>query len=133
MHQWYSLERYAGDTFLHHLLFMRLCIMQAEVDKHIQGLYGYTRPQQMLFAESAGQLRLEAAAAGNGHMDAAQARGASALPRTGLGPGQPAVGGLAARLTPANGIAQPSVAQQLVSRYAEAPGLTSSAACRQQA
>ena len=81
--------------------------MQAEVDKHIQSLYGSARPQQILFAESAGQLRLEAAAE-NGHGDLHEER-------AGPAPGRPA-GGLAARLAPANGIAQPSVAQQLVSR-----------------
>ena len=83
--------------------------MQAEVDKHIQSLYGSARPQQILFAESGGQLRLEAAAE-NGH-------GELRRERAGPAPGQPA-GGLAARLAPANGIAQPSVAQQLVSRCA---------------
>ena len=83
--------------------------MQAEVDTHIQSLYGSTRPQQILFAESAGQLRLEAAAE-NGH-------GALQRERAGPAPGHSA-GGLAARLAPANGIAQPSVAQQLVSRCA---------------
>ena len=63
----------------------------------------------MLFAESAGQLRLEAAAEeGQG-----AARVAAALPVPRLGPGQPA-GRLADRLAPANGIAQPRMAQQLL-------------------
>ena len=83
--------------------------MQAEVDKHLQRLYGSARPQQVLFAESAGQLRLEAAAE--------NARGELQKERPGPAPGHPA-GGLAARLAPANGIAQPGVAQELVSRCA---------------
>lgn len=99
-------------------------------------------PQQMLFAESAGQLRLEAAAE-NGHgparlpttqMPAAQAPivlpsqapGTAQVPAAlpvpvpqpmpAPAPTQPA-GRLAARLAPANGIAQPGVAQQLAGRY----------------
>ena len=86
-------------------------VLQEEVDRHIQSLYGSTRPQQMLFAESAGQLRLEAAAEdGQG-----AARVAAALPIPSPMPrsGQPA-GGLAARLAPANGIAQPREAEQLL-------------------
>ena len=80
------------------------------MDKHIQELYGSTRPQKMLFAESAGQLRLEAAAEnGNEHAQLARPPGA-----------EPA-GGLAARLAPANGIAQPSVAGPLASRFGEKP------------
>ena len=55
--------------------------MQAEVDKHIQSLYGSARPQQILFAESAGQLRLEAAAE-NGHGDLHEER-------AGPAPGRP--------------------------------------------
>ena len=85
-------------------------IRQDEVDKHIQSLYGSARPQQMLFAESAGQLRLEAAAEeGQG-----AASVPAALPMPEAGPG--ALTGLAARLAPANGIAQPRVAQQLLAR-----------------
>ena len=91
------------------------------MDKHTQELYGSTRPQQMLFAESAGQLRLEAAAEnGNGHAQLARPPGAVPAPAPGAGVGLPA-GGLAARLAPANGIAQPSVARPLASRCAERP------------
>ena len=87
-------------------------LLQEEVDQHIQGLYGSMRPQQMLFAESAGQLRLEAAAEeGQG-----AARVPAALPMPRPRPAQPATG-LADRLAPANGIAQPRMAQQLLARY----------------
>ena len=88
-------------------------VLQEEVDKHIQSLYGSSHPQQMLFAESAGQLRLEAAAEerqGAGSMAAAPP---VPMPLPGPRPGQPA-SGLAARLAPANGTAQPRVAQQFL-------------------
>ena len=89
------------------------------MDKHIQELYGSTRPQKMLFAESAGQLRLEAAAEnGNGHAQLARLPGEE--PSPGAGAGLPA-GGLAARLAPANGLAQPSVAGPLASRCGGKP------------
>ena len=82
------------------------------MDKHIQTLYGSTRPQQMLFAESAGQLRLEAAAEeGQG---ALRMPAALSMPRP--GPGRPTIG-LADRLAPANGLAQPQMAQQLLARW----------------
>ena len=82
-------------------------VLQEEVDKHIhRACMAQSHPQQMLFAESAGQLRLEAAAEerqGAGSMAAAPP---VPMPLPGPRPGQPA-SGLAARLAPANGTAQP--------------------------
>ena len=92
-----------------------ILIVQEEVDKHIHSLYGSTRPQQMLFAESAGQLRLEAAAEERQGAASMAAAPPVPMPLPRPRPGQPA-GGLAARLAPANGIAEPRGPQQFLLR-----------------